>query len=79
MIITLIICITVLLIVFIIAYYNYKVSHKEHIEDCLYSIKSLLSSISDKLRDIKDMTWNIDCATSDIQDILEGKNKEEEI
>lgn len=75
MIITLIICTTVVLIAAIIAYYNYKVTHKEHIEDYLYSIKSSLSSISDKLRDIKDMTWNVDCATSDIQDILEGKHK----
>lgn len=76
--ITLIICATVVLIVAIVAYYSYKINTKDKIIDRLDTISLKLTSISERVRNIEDYTCNIDGATSDIQDILEGKHKTEE-
>lgn len=78
MIITLIICVTIVLIVAIVTYYNYKINTEDKIIDRLDTISMKLTSIFDRTRDIEGHTYNIDGATSDIQDILEGKHKTED-
>lgn len=78
MIITLIICATVVLIVAIVAYYSYKNNTHNQVIERLDSMRSALYSIDSRVRYIEGYSCNIDGATSDIQDILEGKHKTEE-